>query len=151
MKTKKITVKTVKFFDIICLTDKVKTFLQENNCQNGLINIFTRHTTVAIRINEKEDGFFKDLKRVVFNDIANPEDDYHHNDLETRDPATLCPINGEECLNGHSHVGQMIMGAASETIPVLDGEIQLGRWQEILLWELDHGRDREVIFSFVGE
>ena len=57
----------------------------------------------------------------------------------------------EECLNGHAHIRGMLMGNSSETIPVHDGKLMFGRWQRVLLFELDHAREREIIFSFIGE
>ena len=59
-----IEIETNKFFEIIDLTDKVAEFLKEISAKNGLVNVFTQHTTVSIKINEKEDGFFKDLHRI---------------------------------------------------------------------------------------
>ena len=72
---------------------------------------------------------------------------YKHNDLENRDPKTMCESK-EECLNGHSHIRSMLFGVSSETIPVKDGQMLLGVRQRILFIEMDHKRDRQVIFSF---
>lgn len=72
---------------------------------------------------------------------------YKHNDLENRDPKTMCESK-EECLNGHSHIRSMLFGVSSETIPVKDGQMLLGVRQRVLFIEMDHKRDREVIFSF---
>ena len=150
MSNTKITIRTKKLFDIIDLTNKVEDFLKKISAKDGLVNIYTRHTTVCIKINEKEEGFFKDLYKTVFKDIANTESKYHHNDIHNRDPETICPSSeGEDCRNGHSHVAQMLLGSASETVPVEDGEMLLGKWQRILMFELDRERDREVIISFI--
>lgn len=73
-----------------------------------------------------------------------------HNDLHHRDTKTMCQ-NREECLNGHSHILQMLIGASSETIPVSGGKLLLGRWQRILLIELDSRRRREVGITIMGE
>lgn len=148
---KKYTITTEGFCALKNITAEVEEFLHNNDFQNGWVNIFTQHTTTAIKINEDEAGFHKDLKRIVFDKIAPPSEHYVHNDLEVRDPKTLCPLGGEECANGHSHVAQMFLGSASETIPVKDGKMLLGRWQQILFIELDHARERTVIFSFMGE
>ncbi len=151
MKNTKIEINTAKFFDIIDLTDRVANFLKEISAKDGLVNVYTRHTTVCIKINEKEDGFFKDLQRTMFEDIANPKNEYHHNDYHNRDPKTICPSSGgEDCKNGHSHVAQMLLGSASETVPVDSGEMLLGKWQRILMFELDRKRDRELIITFTG-
>lgn len=144
-------IKTSKFFDIIDLTDDIKRFLKKISAKNGFVNIYTRHTTVCIKINEKEEGFFKDLHRIVFENIANPKEEYHHNDMHARDPETICPTaGGEDCKNGHSHVAQMLLGSASETIPVSEGEMLLGRWQRVLMFELDRERTREIVISFIN-
>lgn len=70
--------------------------------------------------------------------------------MEHRDPKTMCDSK-EECLNGHAHIRGMLMGNSSETIPVQDGKIMFGRRQRVLLFELDHAREREIVFSFIGE
>ncbi|MEI6773828.1 MAG: secondary thiamine-phosphate synthase enzyme YjbQ [bacterium] len=114
-----------------------------------MCNVFTRHTTAVLKINEAEDGFRNDLKGRCDKNISIDEV-YKHNDLEHRDPKTMCDSK-EECLNGHAHIRGMIIGNTSETIPVQEGKLMFGRWQRVLLFELDHAREREIIFSFVGE
>ena len=151
MKLEVLKFKTSKFYDVIDLSQKVKEFLEKVAAKEGLVNVFTRHTTVAIKINENEAGFLEDLKGILFKEVADLERKYLHNDTHIRDPKTICPLaNGNDCLNGHSHVAQMFMGAASETIPVKAGEMLLGKWQRIMMFELDGAREREVIFSYVG-
>ena len=152
MKLKTLSIQTQKFFDIIDITERVEVFLKEVSAECGLVNVFTRHTTVAIKINEKEDGFFQDLETILFDKVAHLEFDYKHNDTHRRDPQTICPVSeGHDCLNGHSHVAQMFIGSASETIPVKDGQLLLGKWQRLLMFEMDREREREVVFSFVGD
>jgi thiamine phosphate synthase YjbQ (UPF0047 family) len=75
---------------------------------------------------------------------------YQHNDLEHRDPKTMC-ASKEECLNGHSHIRDMLFGTTSETIPVQNGVMSLWVRQRILFIEMDHARERKVILSFMGE
>ena len=53
-----------------------------------------------------------------------------------------------ERINGYSHLRQLFL-STSETIPVLGGKIQLGKWQTPFLVELDPARDREVVFSLI--
>ncbi len=140
---------TKKPFDIIDITDDAKEFIKQNNCQNGLINICTRHTTAVLKINEAEEWFRWDLQQWCDKNVSIDET-YKHNDLEHRDPKTMCDSK-EECLNGHAHIRGMLMGNTSETLPVQDGEIMFGRRQRVLLFELDHAREREIVFSFIGE
>lgn len=140
---------TKKPFDIIDITEDIQKFVTEKWCTNGLLNVFTRHTTAVLKINEAEDGFRNDLQKRCDKNVSIDER-YQHNDLETRDPKTMCDSK-EECLNGHAHIRGMLMGQSSETIPVQDGKIMFGRRQRVLLFELDHSREREIIFSFMWE
>ncbi|MCF7846885.1 MAG: secondary thiamine-phosphate synthase enzyme YjbQ [Candidatus Gracilibacteria bacterium] len=148
MKTKTLSISTEKFFDIHDLTQTVQDFLQEIGAKEGLVNVFTRHTTCAVRINELEDGLMQDMKDVFFTEIARPDRKWKHNDLDGRAPETMCASG--ECQNGHSHVIQMLLGSG-ETVPVQQGKMQLGTWQHLLFFELDRPRNREVVLSFVGE
>lgn len=139
---------TQKSLDIMDITSDIEKIISSADIKTGTVTIFTKHTTTAIKINENEAGFFKDFRKFCAA-FAPADKAYHHNDLENRDPATMC--DGEECLNGHSHLLQMFVGTASETIPVIDGEMQLGTWQRILFIELDHAREREVMVTLMGE
>lgn len=140
---------TTKPFDIIDITDDIRKFIADKGCKNWLLNVFTRHTTAVLKINEAEDGFRNDLKEWCDKNVSIDEI-YRHNDLEHRDPKTMCESK-EECLNGHAHIRGMLMGNSSETVPVQEGKLMFGIWQRVLLFELDHARDREIVFSFIGE
>jgi len=151
MKFEILKIKTKKFFDVIDITEKVQNFLKKIKARTGLLNIFTKHTTVSIKINENEKGFHADLEQILSQNIANKYRSYFHNDLHIRDPQTFCSIAAKECLNGHSHIMQMFLGSASETVPVQDGGMMLGNWQKILMFELDHSKEREIILSFLSQ
>jgi len=58
------------------------------------------------------------------------------------------PIN--EPINGHSHIRSMFFGS-SESVPVIDSKLQLGKWKQIFIVELDPNRDREVLVTYLGE
>ena len=146
---KEIEIQTKKSFDIIDLTDQIKKFIEEIGAKNWLCNVFTRHTTAVLKINEAEDWLWKDLQ--IWSDKIIPIDDrYHHNDLPNRDTKTMC-ASKEECLNGHAHIRSMLLGVSSETIPVSAGEMMLGVRQRILLIEMDHARPRTIVLSFTWE
>ena len=55
----------------------------------------------------------------------------------------------DECPNGHAHCRHLFLGT-SETIPLIDGGLQLGTYQRVFLIELDRQRQREVLVSIVG-
>ena len=52
--------------------------------------------------------------------------------------------------NGHSHCMAMLLGGAGESVPIRNGELQLGPWQRVLFIELDRERDRRWIVQVVG-
>lgn len=141
--------KTKEQFQFIDITDDVKRLLQRSKIKTGIINIFTRHTTTALKINEREEGFHHDFKKFML-ELLPMSREYRHNDFDIRDKSTMCELD-EECRNGHAHCQQMLIGATSESVPIIEGELGLGRWQRIFLIELDKPRDREVIVSIMGE
>jgi thiamine phosphate synthase YjbQ (UPF0047 family) len=55
-----------------------------------------------------------------------------------------------EVGNGHSHCMAMLLGTAGESVPVRNGELQLGQWQRVLFMELDRERDRRWLVQVVG-
>lgn len=135
--------------DIIDITQRIQGFVAESKIQDGTVLIYSPHTTVAIKINEKEDGLLADLKELMASIVPNTSDcTYRHDDLERRDPATMC--DGEECLNGHAHLLQMLFGSTSETIPITQGKLGLGQWQHIFLIELSDPRQRTVSVTITG-
>ncbi len=141
---------TKKQLEFIDITDDLKKLIKSLHIKDGIITIFVRHTTTAIKINESEEGFHHDFKNFIKTLLPN-EGKYKHNDLENRKPHTMCPNRKEECLNGHSHCQQMLIGTASETIPIIKGNLQLGTWQRVFLIELDKPRKREVIATVIGD
>ena len=58
-------------------------------------------------------------------------------------------MHPDESPNGHSHC-QHLMLSTSETVPLVNGALQLGEWQSIFLIELDHPRDRRVTVNILG-
>ena len=133
--------------DIIDITQRIQGIVAETEIQDGTILVFAQHTTVAIKINEREDGLLADLKRLMAS-IVPDSDEYQHDNLDERDPATMCGV--DECLNGHAHLLQMLFGSTSETIPIIRGKLVLGEWQHIFLIELSDPRKRTVSVTVIG-
>ena len=138
-------IKTKKGPEFIDITDQVVGFVGQTGISDGLVAIYSRHTTAAIKINENEPLLLQDMESFL-KKLAPPEGNYNHNDFERR---TVNMCSGE-CANGHSHCQHLLLGT-SETLPIIKGKIQLGAWQRIFLVELDHGRERQVIVQIIGE
>jgi secondary thiamine-phosphate synthase enzyme len=111
--------------------------------ENGFVTVTSQHTTTAIAINEDEARLREDVKRFLTRLIP-PEDRYLHNDIELRD----CPPDEPE--NAHSHLAAMLLGS-SEVVPLANGELLLGQYQSVMLYELDGPRRRKVSVQVVGE
>ncbi|HHR85841.1 YjbQ family protein [Candidatus Bipolaricaulota bacterium] len=130
-----------EFMDI---TQEVKDVLARSEIREGSVLVFTRHTTAAIEINEDEPLLMEDLKQFLLR-IAPRDGNYKHNDFFIR----TANMTEDECPNGHAHCQHLLLGT-SETIPIVDSELLLGRWQRIFLIELDRPRERQVFIQVQG-
>ena len=130
--------------EFVDITDRVCDFVRQTQVQNGFVVVFSLHTTAAIRINENEPLLLKDMEAFL-EKLASSNGHYQHNDFTLR----TVNMTEDECPNGHAHCQHLVLGS-SEMIPILDGEIQLGRWQRIFMVELDRPRRREVLVQILG-
>ncbi|RLF35097.1 MAG: YjbQ family protein, partial [Thermoplasmata archaeon] len=123
--------------DIIDLTSDVQNIVNKSNIKNGLACIFVGGSTGAITTIEYEPGLKKDLPRTLEN-IAPKNTYYNHHETWHDD-------------NGHSHVRASIIGP-SITIPIRNGKLLHGTWQQIVFIELDtRPRNRNIIVQLIGE
>lgn len=142
---KTIELKTQKKFDFINLTIRIKGIIKESGIKNGLVNTQTMHTTIAIIVNEDEPLLLRDIERHLER-FAEEGLGYHHDNFDVR---TVNMCDGE-CANGHAHCKAVIL-PTSAILNLIDGEIQLGQWQQIFALELDRSRERKVGIQVIGE
>ena len=74
---------------------------------------------------------------------------YRHDDMALR--TENLEDDDHEVPNGHAHCKQGLIASASQTIPIVDGRLMLGRWQRVFFLELDRARDRRVFIQVMGE
>ena len=118
--------------DIVAILNETS---KENKIENGIVNIFTKHSTSAIRVNENEKGLLLDFEKAL-KDIVKEKDNYKHDFIDN---------------NAASHIRAFLLGS-SETIPIVDGRLDLGTWQSIFFVELDGPRsNRTVELTFIVE
>ncbi|PKG33601.1 secondary thiamine-phosphate synthase enzyme YjbQ [Methanoregula sp.] len=124
--------------DTIDITEEVRSAVKESRIKEGLVHLFVRHSTAALTTIEFEPGVLSDLKQAL-SVLAPDTIPYAHN---TR--------WGDG--NGRSHVKAALVGP-SLTVPVGNGELLCGTWQQVVLLELDvnAGRTRSVICTITGE
>jgi secondary thiamine-phosphate synthase enzyme len=128
------------------LTDELRRAVKDSGVTDGMAVAFCRHTTCALIINEWEDGAMSDFRARL--EALVPDDIYYaHDDLERR---TQNLQESHERQNGHAHVKLMLLGSTSHSIPVAAGEPMLGRWQRLMLVELDDPKEREIVFHVFG-
>jgi secondary thiamine-phosphate synthase enzyme len=132
----------IQFLDI---TEAVRDLVRASGLREGVANVFSRHTTAAVCIQEDEPLLLEDLRDFLHRS-APAEAHYRHNDFRVR----TVHMHDDESPNGHAHCQQIMLGT-SESVPVADGELLLGHWQRIFLVELDGPRtEREVIIQALG-
>ena len=133
----------IQFLDI---TDEVAELVRVAGLRQGVANVFSRHTTAAVCIQEAEPLLLDDLREFLERN-APAEAHYRHNDFRVR----TVHMHDDESPNGHAHCLQLMLGS-SESVPVADGKLLLGQWQRIFLVELDGPRQaREVVIQVLGE
>ncbi|MCX6707307.1 MAG: secondary thiamine-phosphate synthase enzyme YjbQ [Candidatus Woesearchaeota archaeon] len=131
---KRIELNTKKRFEVIDITDDVRKAVSESKIKSGICNVYTKHTTSAITINENEDTNIRD-------DILDSLN-FVQRGIWKHDK--IC-----ERTNGDAHVKASFIGP-SETMPIIDGELILGKYQDIYFCEFDGPREsREIIISII--
>jgi len=136
---------TKGLFDFINATDEIRNLVKESGIKNGLVNVQIMHTSAALMVNEDEPLLLEDMKRNL-EAIASRKLEYRHDDFSIR---TVNVCDKEE-KNGHSHC-KAIHLLPSVTLNLIDGKLQLGQWQSIMLVELDCSRPRKIQVGIVGE
>jgi secondary thiamine-phosphate synthase enzyme len=134
-------------FGYLDLTEELHRAIKDSGVTDGAAVAFCAHTTCALLINEWEDGALADFRHRIERLV--PEDIYYaHDDLDRR---TQNLAESHERRNGHSHVKSMLLSATSHSIPVAAGEPTFGRWQRLILFEMDEPKQRQVVFHVFGD
>ena len=132
-----IFVKTSADTDILDITPQVNKAVSESDLENGAVTLFVPGSTAALTTIEYESGVITDLRQAI--ERMAPEDLYYEHNERWRDG------------NGYSHVRSALLGPSLH-IPVIDGHMTLGTWQQIVLLDFDNKpRERRVIAQLIGE
>jgi secondary thiamine-phosphate synthase enzyme len=135
--TETIELSTRGHAEMLDITAEVAAKVRDSGITSGIVTIFCPGSTSALTTIEYESGALSDLQR-LFDEIAPPDRDYAHN-LRWGDG------------NGHSHVRAALLGP-SLTVPFVDGELQLGTWQQLTYVDFDNrSRSRRLIVQIMGE
>lgn len=123
--------------DLHDLTEKVRSVVKNSRIRSGTVHVFAVGSTAAIGAIEFEPGLQEDLPAVL-NKLIPPSRSYGHE-------------QAWHDGNGHSHLQATVMGP-DLTVPVRNGEVVVGTWQQIVHLECDvRARDRQVVVTVMGE
>jgi secondary thiamine-phosphate synthase enzyme len=122
--------------DVIDLTEGVASVVRSAGVEQGMASVFAPGSTAAVTLMEYEPGGVHDL-RATLDRLIPRAGDYEHNRLN-------------HDTNSHAHIRAAIVGA-SETVPVRDGRLATGTWQQIVLVDFDdRPRERTVVVQVVS-
>ena len=126
-------ISTDERIEVVDLTDRIMTFASRLRIREGIISLWSLHTTCAVFINEFQSALLSDVKRFLEQMVARDEEWLHN------DP------NYSDCdrMNADSHLRALLLGH-SLTLQVSGGEVVLGQWQRVLMAELDGPRARTL-------
>ena len=133
--TEHFTINSRGFTDIIDITQKVKSAVYQHNLKNGNVVVALPGSTASITTIEYEPGLIKDFPDIL-DKIVPMERNYHHDDTWH---------DG----NGYAHVRAALIGS-SVTVPLIDGALLLGTWQQIVLIDFDtKPRSRNIYVQII--
>jgi secondary thiamine-phosphate synthase enzyme len=132
-------VQTDQRVEVIDLTSRVMEFVRRFEVSEGLVSVWSMHTTCTLFINEYQVALLADIKRFLEQMVAR-DADYLHNDP-----------NHSDCdrMNADSHLRAMLLGH-NLTLQISGGEVVLGQWQRVLMAELDGPRARSLRVQIFG-
>ena len=135
--TKFIQLQTKGNTDIVDITSETAETVRKTDLRNGTVTIFCPSSTSSVTTIEYESGCMKDFSR-LFEEILSSSREYTHN-MRWGDG------------NGHSHIRASLLGP-SLTVPIVEGQLSLGTWQQIVFVDFDvRGRNRRIILQILGD
>lgn len=148
------------FFDI---TDDIFTFVSKSNIQNGIVTVYSQHTSCCVIIQEESEDTTYTNTQFILQDMLNafhkiiPQCNYegqylHPGPIHINNAIELRNEKAEWGLNTDGHLISCILGR-SETIPIKDGKLLLGEFGRIYFGDLDRirCRKRTIRAHFIGE
>jgi secondary thiamine-phosphate synthase enzyme len=120
------------------ITDEVQSKIDKCGIQNGTVTVFVQHTSCSIVIMENADPTAQRDLEQFFDRLVPENAEYFTHDAEGSDDMS-------------SHI-RMVLTRTSETMPIMDGKMQLGTWQGVFLFEHRRAPHRRKLFlTIMGE
>jgi secondary thiamine-phosphate synthase enzyme len=120
--------------EILGITAEVVRIVKTSGVKDGICHVFTPHATAAVTVNENADpNVCLDIIDAL--DYTFPAGKWRHDNIDN---------------NAAAHIKASIIGP-SESVPIKDGNLQLGPWQDIFLCDFDGPRKRKVIITLIND
>jgi len=133
-KTEYLWFNTKKKRDFINITDEVERVVKESGIKEGMVLVSAMHITAGVYVNDAEEGLIEDILEWL--DKLAPISNYrHHRTGET---------------NGDAHLKNLLVGH-EVILPVTEGSLDLGPWQQVYYAEFDGQRRKRLIIKVMGE
>jgi len=136
--TEQLTFTTTAGFSCHDITAHLQNLVDRAGVGDGLLVAAGQHTTTALVVNENEERLLADIE-AFFRRLVPADRPWLHNDLHLRSG-----IPADEPRNAHSHLIALMLGNHL-SLPLQNGRLGLGRYQSVLLVELDGPRQRQVL------
>jgi secondary thiamine-phosphate synthase enzyme len=134
-----LVISTDQRVELVDVTNLVMEFVRRFNMREGLVSLWSMHTTCSLFINEFQTALLTDIKRFLEEMVARDAEWLHNN-----------PDHSDcDRQNADSHLRALLLGH-SLTLQVSGGEVVLGQWQRILMAELDGPRARSLRIQIFG-
>ncbi|MEO0087953.1 MAG: secondary thiamine-phosphate synthase enzyme YjbQ [candidate division WOR-3 bacterium] len=129
---KEFSISTSRKYQLVNITEKVEKVVVEAKVKEGVVLVFVPHSTAGILLTEEEEGLKRDWLK-LFEKIVSGLD-FEHNRIDN---------------NADAHLLSGLIGQ-SKVLPIKEGKLVRGTWQEIFLAEFDGPRERKVIVEIVN-
>jgi secondary thiamine-phosphate synthase enzyme len=138
VETREILIDTQGGGQVLDLSAELDQCLRAASIRSGIVTVFVVGSTAGVTTTEFEPGLATHDLKAFFETIA-PKDAYYRHEETWHDD------------NGHSHVRASLLGPGL-TIPLVDGRLTLGTWQQVILIDFDtRPRQRHIVVQFIGE
>ncbi len=134
-----ITFETAARLELQNITGRINEIVKKSGIRRGFVNLSSLHTTVCVFVNEWQDALLSDMRRAL-EEWVNPSRYYQHNDPQLSDCARQ---------NAVSHLRALLLGHTL-SLQVHKAAVVLGRWQSIILAELDGPQERGMSVQVIG-
>ncbi|TSC53712.1 MAG: hypothetical protein LiPW31_318 [Microgenomates group bacterium LiPW_31] len=131
--TKSLIVSSTERYQLVDITDQIEKLIEKSRVNDGICLVFVPHSTAAVILTENEEGLKNDWLRVLQKQVEGLN--FKHNQIDD---------------NADSHILAGILGQG-KTIPIENGKLIRGTWQQIFLVELDGPRERKIIVKIISQ